>query len=274
MSKQYNIRWSEADNQELARSVRNFNAKVKRLEEKYKGSDVIIPERVSVKEMRELVNTRRDLQRELKSLQRFTERGSEKVITVPNTDNNIQLTKWQKEEMSKRAGVINRKRTLRRKEHESKELENQGKSLGYTRGDIGMGKVEFNQLRPTSSFTKKMTKADVKAKFEHFMRESQSDYWNKRDILMRENFIKALEENFNPKDIKDVIENIRNMDIKDFKDKLLSNPEDFNTAYPPDEEQYQGYLTQLKSTWTPTGNPKGSTKKKSKKKSKKRAGKK
>jgi len=222
--------------------------------------------------MRELVNTRRDLQRELKSLQKFTQRGSEEVITVPNTDNNIQLTKWQKEEMSKRAGVINRKRTLRRKELESKELENQGESLGYTRGDIGMGKVEINQLRPTSTFTKKMNKADVKAKFEHFMRESQSDYWNKRDILMRENFIKALEENFNPKDIKDVVENIRNMDIKDFKDKLLSDPEDFNTAYPPDEEQYQGYLSQLKSTWIPTEKPK--TKKRAKTKSKKRAGKK
>lgn len=270
MSKQYNIRWSEADNKELSRLVRNFNSKVKRLEKKYSGTDVIIPEKVSVKDLKDLINTRRDLNRELKSLQNFTQRGSEEVITIPNTDNNIQLTKWQKQEMSKRAGVINRKRTLRRKELEAKELENQGESLGYTRGEIGMGKVEVNQLKPTSAFTKKMTKRDVKAKFEHFMRESQSDYWNKRDLLMRENFIKALEENFNPKDIKEVVKAIRDMDLKEFKDKLLADPEDFNTAYPPDEEQYEAYLTQLKSTWLPVEKPKA----KKKKKSKKRAGKK
>lgn len=253
MSKQYNIRWSEKDNKELQRAVKNFNAKVKRLEKKYSGTDVIIPEKVTVKQMRELVNTRRDLQRELKSLQKFTERGSEAVITIPNTDNNIQVTKWQKEEMTKRARVINRKRNQRLKALEEKELQQGGKSLGYTRGDIGMGKADQIALRPTHTFTKRMTKYDVKAKFEHFMRESQSDYWNKRDILMRDNFIKAIQENFNPKDVEDVVEAILNMDLEEFKETLLEDPEDFNTAYPPDAEQYTGYLSQLKSTWLSSG---------------------
>lgn len=265
MSKQYQIRWSQDDSQELARAVKNFNAKVARLEKKFADSDVIIPERVSVKQMRELVNTRRDLQREVKSLQRFTQRGSEEVITVPNTDNNIQVTKWQRDEMSRRAGIINRKRNQRRKELETTELTNQGKSLGYTRGDIGMGKVEQISLKPTHSFTKRMSKGDVRAKFQHFLRESQSDYWNKRDILMRDNFIKALQENFNPEDIKDVIKEIQNMDIDKFKDKLLENPEDFNTAYPPDDEQYEGYLNQLKSSWIPVKSAKAKTKSKRKK---------
>lgn len=265
MSKQYNIRWSEADNQELTRAVKNFNAKVKRLEKKYGNSDVILPEKVSMKQMRELISTRRDLQRELKSLQSFTQRGSETIITIPNTDNNIQVTKWQRDEMTKRASVINRKRTIRRKELEQTELENRGKALGYTRGDIGMGKVEAIQLRPTSTFTKKMSKADVKAKWEHFMRESQSDYWKKRDVLMRENFIKALEQNFNPKDVKDIVANIRNMDLDEFKDKLLADPEDFSTAYPPDEEQYQAYLSKLRSTWQTKEKPKAKKKAKSKK---------
>ena len=269
MSRKYNIRWSENDSKELSRAVKNFNAKVKRLEDKYGESGVIIPEKVSVKQMRELVNTRRDLQREIKSLQRFTQRGSEEIVTAPYTDNNIQLTKWQRDEMSIRAGIINRKRNLRRKELEQTDLESRGKLLGYTRGDIGMGKVEAIQLRPTSTFTKKMEKRDVKAKWEHFMRESQSDYWKKRDILMRENFIKALEQNFNPEDVKDIVKNIREMDIDKFKDKLLSNPEDFNTAYPPDEEQYQSYLNELQSTWTPKEKPKKKKTKTKKKRSKK-----
>lgn len=267
MSKQYNIRWSENDLKELRRSVKNFNAKVKRLETKYKESDVILPEKLSVKELKEIVTTRRDLQRELKSLQSFTQRGSEEIVDIPNTNNNIQMTKWQREEMSKRAKLINDKRYYRRQKLEAQPLSNQGKPLGYTKGDIGMGKVEANQLRPTKAFTKSMDKYSVAEKMKHLMKESQSDYWRKRDILMRENFIKALEENFNPEDIKDVIEKIRDMDINKFKEKLLSDPEDFNTAYPPDEEQYQGYLSQLKSTWIPDTKPKAKTK------PKKRAGK-
>lgn len=251
MSKRYNIRWSESDNKELSRLVRNFNAKVKRLESKYAGSDVIIPERVTVKEMRELIDTRRDLQRELKSLQKFTQRGSEEIITIPNTDNNIELTKWQKEEMTKRAGIINRKRTLRRKKLEEQELSHGGKSLGYTRGDIGMGKADEVVLRPTKIFTKKMTKDDIRYKFSHFRRESQSSYWHKRDIAMREGFIDALETNFNTHDIQDVIKAIREMPVDEFKEILLEDPEDFSTAYPPSDEEYAEYLSKLKSIWLP-----------------------
>lgn len=251
MSKRYNIKWNENDNKELAKSVKNFNAKVKRLEKKYEGQNVILPEKVSVKELKDLVNTRRDLQREMKSLQRFTQRGSEKLVTIDNTDNNITLTEWQKKEMSKRAGIINRKRTQRRKALEEKELSYKGQPLGYNRGAVGMGRADELVLRPTKTFTKKMTPGDVKEKFKHFMRESQSDYWNKRDIAMREGFIKALEQNFNAKDIEDIKQAIYDMDIEDFKEKLLSNPEDFSTAYPPSDEEYEGYLNQLKATWKP-----------------------
>ncbi len=268
MPREYNIRWSENDTKELNRVVKNFNAKVKRLESKYSNSDVIIPERMSVKELKDIITTRRDLQRELKSLQAFTQRGSEEIVDIPNTKNNIQMTKWQREEMVKRTKLVNDKRYYRRKKLEEKELSNQGTPLGYTRGDIGMGKVEVNQLRPTKTFTKGMDQYSANAKMKHLLRESQSSYWNSRDLLMRENFIKALEENFNPKDIQDVVKGIRNMSISEFKDKLLSDPEDFNTAYPPDEEQYEGYLSQLKSTWLPESKPKP------KRKTKKRAGKK
>ena len=264
MSKKYNIKWNESDAKELARSVKNFNAKVARLESKFAGTDVIIPERVSVKQMKELIATRQDLNRELNSLHRFTERGSETIITVPNTDNNIQLTQWQKNEMSIRAGIVNRKRTARRKAIEEKELEQGGKSLGYTRGQVGMGRADELVLRPTSTFTKKMRKEDVGHKFKHLMRESQSDYWNKRDLAMREGFIKALELNFNAKDIEDVKKAIYEMPIEDFKETLLSNPDDFSTAYPPSDEEYEGFLNELRATWNPKTKPKAQTKSKKK----------
>ena len=257
MSRKYNIRWSENDSQALSKAVKNFNAKVSRLEKKY-GDDpsIVLPERVSVKQMRVLVTTRRDLQRELKSLQTFTQRGSETIVDVPITDSNIQMTQWQKSEMSKRAAIINRRRNARRQELEAQELQHGGKSLGYTRGDIGMGKAEAVQLRPTHAFTPKMEKRDLKAKWEHFMRESQSTYWKKRDILLRENYIKALEENFNPNEVKDIVQHIRDMDLDAFKKQLSSDPANFESAYPPDEEQTKAYLSELRAAWMPESKPK------------------
>ena len=136
MSKQNNTIWSENNLKELNRTVKNFNAKVKRLETKYKNSDVILPERMSVKELKKVITTERDLNRELKSLQSFTDRGSEEIVDIPNTNNNIQMTKWQREEMSKRAKMINDKRYYHRKKLESQPLSNKGKPLGYTKGDI------------------------------------------------------------------------------------------------------------------------------------------
>lgn len=268
MSKKHSIRWNESDSAELARRVKNFNSKVRRLEKKFSETDVIIPERVSVKQLKDLIDTRQDLNRELKSLERFTVRGSETIITVPNTDNNIQLTKWQKDEMSRRASIVNRRRNARKKAIEEQELAQGGKSLGYSRGQIGMGRADELVYKPTKAFTKKMRREDVSRKMQQLQKESMSTYWHRRDLIMRESFIKALQMNFNDKDIKDVIDAIMEMPIEDFKDTLLSNPDDFSTAYPPSDEEYEGFLNELKATWIPKPKPKKGTKKKVPKKKK------
>ena len=121
MSKQHNITWTENNLNELRRSVKNFNAKVKRLEDKYNGLDVVLPERMSVKELRKIVTTERDLQRELKSLQNFTQRGSEELI-VAKTDTNISITKWQNEELKKRAKIINKMRDIKKEEYLNRDV--------------------------------------------------------------------------------------------------------------------------------------------------------
>lgn len=278
MAKQYNIRWTENDSKQLSKSVKNFNAKVKRLEKKYEGiAGVVIPEKLTVREMRELIGTRRDLQKELKSLQSFTQRGSEEIVRA-ETQDTIFITKWQKQELEKRAKVINVERDRRREELESKELIHKGEGLGYTRGAVGMGKAEALQLRPTKAFTSKMSKADVNAKMKHYRRESQSTYWKKRDILMRDNYIKALKEQFNSK-ANDIIAKIQSMDVEEVKNIIMSDPSEFETAYPLTAEEVEPYLEHLREMWNvpaPQNKPKTKSKKskkkskKSKKKSKKR----
>lgn len=275
MSKQYNIRWSEADNQQLTKAVKNFNAKVKRLEKKFIGQDVVIPEKVSVREMREVIGTRRDLQRELKSLQSFTQRGSEELVKT-NTDSNIIITKWQKAELEKRAKIINKARDIRKEEYIQRELVDKGKPLGYNRAQ--MGDVKLLQFEHTSPVTKSMEKADFKAKMKHFRAESQDMYWNKRDKMMIDNYIQTLKDNFNYRDVKDVIAKIQSMSIEEAKEIIYADPQGYNTAYPlGDDEDYKKYVKHLREMWKLPAEPEKSTSSRSKSKkskSKKSKGKK
>ena len=68
------------------------------------------------------------------------------------------------------------------------------------------------------------------------MKESQQGYWNKRDIIMKKNYITSLEQNFNANDIKDVIEHIDNMDFNDFRKIFEAEGGNFELSVPPDEE--------------------------------------
>lgn len=251
MSKQYNIRWKPDDNQELRKAVKNFNAKISRLEKKDPQNKEVLPEKITVKQIKELISTRQDLKRELNALQRFSKRGAEKIIEIPDTDYNLKTTKWQKEEMARRTAIINRKRKRRLKEVAETEIKSRGEKLGYRRGDIGMGKASEIELQPLKAFTPKMNRRDLGKKFNLIMKESQQGYWNKRDILMKKNYISSLEQNFNANDIKDVIEHIDDMDFNDFRKIFEAEGGNFELSYPPDEESYNAHLSALKSIWTP-----------------------
>ena len=251
MSKYHKIRWQDADNRELKRVVRNYNAKINRLARKNPEIKNILPEKVQVRQLKELINTRQDLKRELNSLKRFSKKGSERIVEIPNTDDNLKITKWQMQEMNRRVAVINRRREKRLKLIETTEVESRGEKTGYTRGQIGMGKVERNALLPMNAFYPSMDSTGLKKKWDTILRHSQTDYFDKRDYQLRENFIQGLVENYRIADIEDVIERIRNMDIKDFLQEFYKDPEAFEWAYPPTEEEYQGYVSVLKSTWNP-----------------------
>lgn len=251
MSKYFNIRWSESDNDDLRKAVKNFNAKISRLEKKNPEIKNALPERVTVKQMRELIDTRQDLKRELNALKRFTKRGAEELVTIPDNDYNLQTTKWQKNEMARRVGIINRKRKKRLEQISEIEATSRGEKLGYTRGQFGMGKADENALKPMNAFTRKMTRRDLNKKFRTIAKESQSSYWHVRELQLMNNYKQALLENFNPDDVKDILDAIENMGFEQFYTTFQSEGANFETAYPPDAEQYEQYLTALRSTWIP-----------------------
>lgn len=251
MSKYHRINWRESDTNELNRAVRNFNAKINRIIKKDPQMKNVLPEKASVAQLKELINTRQDLKREINALKRFSKRGSEEIVEVPDNEYSLKITKWQRTEMNRRVGIINRRRKKRLEELSNIEVTSRGEKLGYTRGDIGMGKANEVSLSPMNAFTKYMNRKDLKMKWTGIMKESQSDYFTQKDFRLRKNFIKALEQNFNPHDIEDIIQQLEEMDIKDFLQYFEQEGGNFELAYPPNREQYEAYLTGLKASIKP-----------------------
>lgn len=82
------IRYDKKLNQEINRTIKNFNQKIARLE---KQERELLPSKITKKDLKESVYTRRELQRKLKELQRFSKRGAEDII---ETSGGARLTRY------------------------------------------------------------------------------------------------------------------------------------------------------------------------------------
>lgn len=249
MSKRYKIKWTNNDTKELNRVVRNFNAKINRLTKQNPQIKNLLPEKIAVRDLKELINTRQDLNRELKALRRFSKRGSEEIVSIKNTDYNIRMTKWQRSEMSRRVAVINRRRKKRLDAINNLEMTSGGKPLGYKVGEIGMGELSEVALKPMNAFTKGMRQSWVKDKWAAIMKESQLDYFSKSDEILRENIITAIQRNFNDLPIDDLVGKIKNMSIEKLLKIYQEEGNKFEDFYPGDESQKGAYLERLKETY-------------------------
>ena len=82
------IRYDKKLNQEINRTIKNFNQKIARLE---KQERELLPSKITKKDLKESVYTRRELQRKLRELQRFSKRGAEDII---ETKGGARLTRY------------------------------------------------------------------------------------------------------------------------------------------------------------------------------------
>lgn len=89
------IRYDKKLNQEINRTIKNFNQKIARLE---KQERELLPSKITKKDLKSNVYTRSELQRKLKELQRFSSRGSEDIIT---TRGGVRLTKYELNEIKR-----------------------------------------------------------------------------------------------------------------------------------------------------------------------------
>lgn len=258
MSKFHKIKWTDDDQRELERVVRNFNAKITRLHKKdpskmlnslpegMKVNKNALPDKVTVRQMKELINTRQDFKRELNSLKRFSKKGAEKMELVPDTDYNLQVTNWQRKEMNRNRGVVNK----RRKERLEMIRNISVAGHDFTLGELGMGKQAENELKPTTSFYRTMTQTDLKKRHLSLQSERQSQYFTEKDYRVKENYIKALKNNYGESRVEDIVNAIEEMDIREFLDKFMAvDLNKFEFAYGPEDDNYEPYIKRLRGEW-------------------------
>lgn len=262
MSKFFNIKWRSQDEREARRVIRNFNDKLRREIAKNPRNKSALPQffnqetgefesRITFKNFKNMIDTRADYNRELNALRRFSRRGAERIVNLPGNYNEARTTRWQLQELSRRTSIINQKRQAKLEKKQAIEMVDTLGKTGYTYGEaLRMGLIQDNVLRPTTAYTEGMQQGDIKRKYRSLMIESQQKYYNKKDIQLKENFIKGLSESFPTSEIREVIAKIREMDPDEFLvmfDAKAGNA--FQDIYFPSQADRQAYLDEIKRYW-------------------------
>lgn len=107
MSRKSKIRWRESDTEQLAKRVKNFNAKITRLEKKHPEIADLLPERVSAKTLKADISTRSDYNKIIKALAGFSEKGAEKIVKGKG---GAETTQWEYKQVQKAVQAENRAR--------------------------------------------------------------------------------------------------------------------------------------------------------------------
>lgn len=214
------IKWRKSDLEHLEKTIKKFNAKLSRVEKNKPDIAQYQPNKISKKEMIDKIGTRKDFNRELKSLERYLKRGSE-VIKESKTGNKV--SKWEYREVALKVAKINRDKTRERKKLEQLEVTSQGKKTGLKRGE--MGSERMTSLEPKKFDFDKIKKGKEWDKFvESVEKQVRDSYADDKYDLWKENYIKGIENVFG-NNASDIISAIRSIDSSIVINKFYSEQE-------------------------------------------------
>lgn len=199
MQKRSKIKWRKSDEQELTKAVRKFNAKRTRIINKFPEMEEFLPDRLSVKDIRENVSTRKEFKKQINSIERFMHKGAEKPII---TDTGIKTTAYEKKEVGIKVRALNARRTAERKKAD----------VSTEKGT--MGTIRANNLLPKKYDIDKIKKSDWGKFKESVEKQIKDSYTTDRYERYKENYLKGLENAFGSKaeNLKRLVENI-NADV-------------------------------------------------------------
>lgn len=191
------IRWTRSDYAKLSYAVRQFNKKVSELE----GLDIsYAPEEFEYRELKENIYSRKELNRVIKSLRRFSKDSQQKRVVTPAGE---ELTQWEYSEIKKA------------QKRSSTRINDHARLIIQSDTNV-MGDREFKQLVRTREsiedvFNRKGSKFENAKK--RALTWGKNDYELWRASVYRDNFMEALEymSNYNNYDkLYDKLKSIKN----------------------------------------------------------------
>lgn len=173
------IRWRRSDYAKLSYAVRQFNKKINELEAL---DNNYLPEQYDYEELRDSIYSRRELNRILKGLNRFTTRESQqrKIILASGEE----ISQWEYSELKKAM-----KRSSERISDMARDIVENDKNV--------MGDKEFKQLLRTKQSIEDLFN---RSGYEFRRTAGRTQTWGKTDFelyragIFRENFMKSLKQ--------------------------------------------------------------------------------
>lgn len=181
------IRYDKKLNQEIIKTVRNFNQKIARLE-KLNKSNVKLPEKVSIKDFKSGYTSRKELRRELKYLKMFSKRGSENLI---DSKNGLNISQYELSVTKKESARIKSNLTRQIKKLSVADVKIFGKSQGLSLAQLGDSKLT-NLKRKREALNKNISKLN-KDEYNRYKKLLERINYNKRSSkIFKENYIEML----------------------------------------------------------------------------------
>lgn len=180
------IRYDKKLNQEINRTIKNFNQKIARLE---KQERELLPSKISKKELKNNVYNRRELQRKLKELQRFSNRRAEDII---ETKGGVRLTQYELSNIKRENARVKRNITKEINRLKSDKPKIFGKKQSATFSE--MGDTDYLNLVARRKALEKNIDKLSHEEFERFTRLIEKTGRNQQYMnnIFKQNYIEML----------------------------------------------------------------------------------
>ena len=152
MAEPQKIKWTKSQQQKLRKAVKNFNARLKTAQKNAKNID-LLPAKQFVKQAKQNIYSRKDLEKYIKSLETFT---AETAQTVAN-EYGVQSTIWEILETKRRVKSENARRRAKEKQRKkvySQGVEITGAELMARKNENKPFTFDFSKFVTQSSFNK------------------------------------------------------------------------------------------------------------------------
>ena len=183
------IRYDKKLNQEINKVIKNYNAKIRRIEKYDDSYNYLLPNKITKSDLKTMAYTRRELRRKLNELKRFSQRGIEQSIQLKG---GYVLSRYEYENLKREKARVQRNIT-----NELKRLELTSPTVYGKRQAFSFAKMGDSRYL---NFLAKKEKIETKWEYleqEEFERYEEFVYKAGRSLeyetsLFRENYKKML----------------------------------------------------------------------------------